>query len=149
MTLYHLRQTRCRRCEAEVQQLCWPWTGYVMSNGYGKWKGSTAHRVALALTLGRSIAVDKQAAHHCDNPPCCNPTHLYEATRLENMRDAVDRDRVRRGESNPASRLTAPQVHRIRSLRGLVTQRRIAVMFGVSQQTVAGIHLRQKWARLP
>jgi hypothetical protein len=21
MTLYHLRQTRCRRCEAEVQQL--------------------------------------------------------------------------------------------------------------------------------
>lgn len=31
--------------------------------------------------------------HTCDNPPCCNPAHLYRGTALDNARDRDTRGR--------------------------------------------------------
>jgi hypothetical protein len=31
--------------------------------------------------------------HHCDNPPCCNPLHLYAGTQRQNIHDAIARGR--------------------------------------------------------
>ncbi|WP_407069879.1 HNH endonuclease family protein, partial [Loigolactobacillus coryniformis] len=25
--------------------------------------------------------------HHCDNPPCCNPEHLFAGSNLDNIYD--------------------------------------------------------------
>lgn len=51
-----------------------------------------AHRVALTLATG----VDGHfACHHCDNPPCVNPGHLYWGDAKTNSEDMVRRGRAR------------------------------------------------------
>lgn len=72
---------------------CWEFTGYRMPNGYGKiGLGSRedgndlAHRVAWRLANG-PIPAGMDICHRCDNPPCCNPAHLFLGTRLDNMSD--------------------------------------------------------------
>jgi hypothetical protein len=73
---------------------CWPWTGPTDKQGYGKWTKNNehflAHRVALANVRpapGRGLL----ACHTCDNPPCCNPSHLYWGTPTDNRQDFVKR----------------------------------------------------------
>lgn len=74
---------------------CWVWTGPHDRKGYGRWSKTLAHRHSWELTYG-PIEGDLWALHHCDNPPCVNPDHLYLGTVIENTRDAVERGRVYR-----------------------------------------------------
>jgi len=41
-----------------------------------------------------AISSDLWVLHHCDNPPCVNPDHLYLGTVVENVRDAMERGRI-------------------------------------------------------
>lgn len=85
-------------------EACWPWTGRRQSKradgagGYGCFirggKTVYSHRWALELTLGRPLGPRMLACHTCDNPPCCNPAHLFEGTFTDNFRDAVAKGRV-------------------------------------------------------
>jgi hypothetical protein len=85
---------------------CWPWTGArLRSGGYGALRvggrrGRTCrtHVLALERKLGRSLRTGNWALHTCDNPPCCNPAHLYEVTPSGNARD---RDGRLRGKPPP------------------------------------------------
>lgn len=72
---------------------CWPWTGYTMASGYGRNRHGYTHRYALELALGRPLADGMESCHTCDNPPCCNPAHLFEGTRLDNERDKTAKGR--------------------------------------------------------
>jgi hypothetical protein len=77
---------------------CIPYAGNTNKGGYGllprKVHGSKlAHRAALAERLGRPVV--GFALHHCDNPPCVNPDHLYEGSAADNMADASRRGRTR------------------------------------------------------
>lgn len=84
---------------------CWPWQGELRSNGYGVCRVGArrhnAHRVAWSLHHGREP--DLQILHHCDNPSCCNPAHLYEGTQAENIRDMVQAGRARNGRTGSLS----------------------------------------------
>lgn len=70
---------------------CWPWTGRVDQRGYGKvhvphHRAMGAHRVAHTIAQRRYPA-GLEVCHHCDQPPCCNPHHLYAGTHRDNMAD--------------------------------------------------------------
>src|SRR5262245_29914462 len=73
---------------------CWPWRKSRNRNGYVNTKFlfngnvvSLAHRIAWTLTNG-DIPADMWVLHKCDNPPCCNPDHLFIGTAKDNNRDA-------------------------------------------------------------
>lgn len=69
---------------------CWLWTGARLKTGYGVLKRGgrvlKASRVAWALVKG-PIPDGLFVCHHCDNPPCVRPDHLFLGTHLDNMRD--------------------------------------------------------------
>jgi hypothetical protein len=75
---------------------CWVWTGRVNHKGYGKisWNGkeSRVHRVVYEHFRG-SVPEGLQVCHHCDNPPCCNPEHLFAGTALDNEWDKIAKGR--------------------------------------------------------
>lgn len=75
---------------------CWEWTrsrnrgyGHIGLNG----KVFRVPRVAYRIFVG-PIRKGKKILHKCDNPPCFNPTHLYQGTQQENLDDARRRSRI-------------------------------------------------------
>ena len=72
---------------------CWLWQASVTADGYGRMgiggpgnKRMLAHRVAWQLYVGK-IPDGMLVLHKCDNPPCCNPKHLFLGTDADNARD--------------------------------------------------------------
>ena len=96
---------------------CWPWRGGMTYEGYGialfDGKSTTAHRIAYILTHG-PIEPSLVVCHHCDNPPCCNPKHLFDGTQRDNIQDSVRKGH--RGNGYRAPKIARPQktngVHR-------------------------------------
>lgn len=85
---------------------CWEWTRSKATNGYGRITNSlSAHRAAYELFVG-PIPDGMQVCHRCDNPPCCNPAHLFLGTAADN---AHDRDAKGRGAFGP----NAPRLKRV------------------------------------
>lgn len=75
---------------------CWVIDGWHQKHGYGlfQFRGEQklAHRVAYELFVG-PIPDGLHVLHHCDNPPCCNPTHLWLGTHADNMADMARKGR--------------------------------------------------------
>jgi hypothetical protein len=90
---------------------CWPWTAGTYRKGYGQfnagppWHPNHAHRYAWIYTYGDPGEL--HVLHSCDNPPCCNPAHLFLGTNADNMADKVAKGRQR------TRTLTAEQVAEI------------------------------------
>lgn len=85
---------------------CWEWQGSRNEYGYGGFREDAptlrlwkAHRVAFMLTTGLALTSDDHICHYCDNPPCCNPNHLYLGDYRTNTADKMSKGRQSRGEA--------------------------------------------------
>jgi hypothetical protein len=141
---------------------CWLWTAGLWGSNkrfqYGKFfdgsKHITAHRFALAESLGRPLGKNQKALHHCDNCLCVRPDHLFEGTQLDNIRDMARKGRGKKawiigdcaGEKNAHAKLTRSQVEEIRSKAGTLQQAQIGELYGIKQAQVSKIVRRSCWA---
>ncbi len=133
---------------------CWPWTGARTECDYGQIRddGRTrkAHRVSWEIHNG-AIPVGSHVLHHCDNPPCVNPAHLFLGTHQDNMRDMktkgrADRANKARGEDCARARLSESDVTELRKLFSeRRTTRALSNQFNISMEQVRNIASRRHW----
>lgn len=159
---------------------CWIWTAAKDRLGYGRlgvrWpvkRSVLAHRISYALNFGEIPETGGHhgtcVCHHCDNPSCVNPRHLFLGTMTDNMSDKVRKGRQARGDSSGArakpesrprgarhhnSKLSDEAVAEIRSAYGGrwadgPTLDSLAEKFGVSRSTVADAVKGACWKHVP
>jgi len=78
---------------------CWGWSGCHNGAGYGVLRVEKKLRMATHVSLelaGVERPSDSHiACHHCDNPICTNPTHLFWGTHSDNTRDGYKKGRIK------------------------------------------------------
>ncbi len=148
---------------------CWEWTGAHSFGGYGQMsvpgpppqRPVRAHRISYELANG-PIPDGMCVLHHCDNPPCVRPDHLFLGTLRDNSQDMSSKgrsrrgrtaerpDRIKRGSELPQAQLTADDVRAIRaaydSSRGIY--RRLGRQYGVSWGTIRHVIMRETWRHI-
>lgn len=133
---------------------CWPYTEYCDHDGYGQFslnKGKClAHRLAYIIKYGYT---DLQICHSCDNPPCCNPKHLFAGSNQDNIRDLVRKGRhsslMNFGEAGSNAVLTEAKIKEIRSKHALgCTQATLATEYNVHKVTIFKVVNRKTWKHI-
>lgn len=136
---------------------CWEWTGTRLLRGYGRFAlrhnvKVVAHRYAYEYFRG-PIRSGLWCLHNCDNPPCCNPLHLFLGTHLDNMADMRRKDRHpgaalgrKRQDWNPYSKLTEDDVRVAREAYTLGTpQAHIATCLDVHPAHISRVVRGRSW----
>ena len=132
---------------------CWEWTAFRDKDGYGKlWLPGMSrgvHRISYELHF-EDIPKDTLVLHHCDNPACCNPQHLFLGTHQDNMSDKVHKGRQTSKEKHGMHKLSAEQVEEIRKrqrrfARGGDSSYKLAKEFGVNQAHISDIVNYKVW----
>jgi hypothetical protein len=102
------------------------------SGGYGLFlmgKNKRAHRITYEIANG-PIDLGLYICHHCDNPSCVNPAHLFAGTQYDNMQDSIAKGRFT-GFIIPAG-----DASKVAELLKAHTQEDVAKMYDVSRTTV-------------
>jgi hypothetical protein len=120
---------------------CWEWQWGRTKAGYGTvWDNDAkelllAHRVSYRFYKG-DITNNLHVLHRCDNPPCCNPSHLFLGTPKDNREDAFSKGRA----TIIGRKLTDEQAALIRyHFDSGVPQSKLANYFNVSPTTIFDI----------
>lgn len=102
--------------KVEKTEACWNWVGATSRRGYGAMnidnRTLQTHRVVYELTYG-TIPAGLCVCHHCDNPRCVRPDHLFLGTHADNMHDMVRKGRQRQR----THKQVAPKQKRERAVR--------------------------------
>lgn len=131
---------------------CWEWTAGT-SKGYGVFgfgHSSTflAPRISYAIEYGDPG--DDCVCHSCDNPPCCNPAHLWVGTKGDNNRDMYQKGRARptvpKGEKSHLAKLTEQDVRAIRKSNEL--HHILAERYGVCRSAIGMVKSRKSWKHI-
>jgi len=114
---------------------CWLWRWSLNKLGYGvigvRGRAVRAHRLSWELANG-PIPDGKVICHHCDNPRCVRPDHLFVGSHADNVADKVAKGRCPRGENAGPAKLTGAQAAEIRAARDAgESYASIAARFGV------------------
>jgi hypothetical protein len=155
-----------RKAEGEA---CWEWTasrGGTM--GYGRFAADgrnpgSASRFSWELHYG-PIPDGLFVCHHCDNPPCVRPDHLFLGDHRTNAADMVSKNRghnlpawikanpnryrlpaPKPGASNPSAKLTEQNVRDIRAAWPRESQNVLARRFGVTQGAIWSVLHHRTW----
>ena len=149
---------------------CWPWLAGTDGHGYGAFTVSpgqqrAAHVVAYELATGKMLEAGIFGCHTCDNPPCCNPAHVFPGTPADNAhdRDAKGRtargnaagarlhpERLLRGSKHGRAKLTDADIPVIRRLyeERRMSQQAIADEYNVSQVVISAVVRRVAWKHI-
>lgn len=140
--------------EKKAESECWEWIGSRDSKGYGKFfscedgshKLLIAHRIAYFLVNGVDPG-DAFVCHSCDNPPCCNPKHLWLGTMKDNVADMCKKNR----QGRACSTLSDNDVFMIRELwySRMFTQGEIGFMYKITKPAVCKIVNRNAFKHIP
>jgi hypothetical protein len=107
---------------------CWNWIGTKDRDGYGLFLVHVnpspdparicmhAHRYAWKVTYG-DFPDAKVVCHHCDNPSCVRPDHLFLGTIADNNRDRDLKGRTAKGDRHWRFGRKQPFQYRMRFVR--------------------------------
>jgi hypothetical protein len=146
--IYSDNKDRITRNVVVTDDGCWHWQKAVFRDSrppqsrYGlitavignRRRAALAHRVSYEAFVG-PIPPGMCVLHKCDNPPCCNPSHLFLGTPADNTKDCIKKNRRHStaGEFNGNSKLSTSDVLTIRRMYWVfkIPQKRIAADFGL------------------
>ena len=123
---------------------CWEWPVGSRKGGYGEVEiggvREGVHRLSYRVFVGE-IPGGKYVCHHCDNPRCVNPKHLFVGTQAANMQDASEKGRLRR-------KLTMEEVLKIKEgfQSGTNSITGVAKRLGVRRATIQSLVRGKTWA---
>lgn len=128
---------------------CWNWTGEMNSKGYGIYERckvrKVAHRWAWLLTHG-VLDESRCLLHKCDNPLCCNPSHLVPGTMKQNSEDMVKKRRNKYGTKHYRAKLDDEKVRTVRQLLAAGdSTTNIGKRFGVDSASIRDIRSGYSW----
>lgn len=100
---------------------CWAWTGRLNDKGYGLIDGRgerarrplLAHRISWILHIG-PVQKGMCICHHCDNPCCVRPSHLFVGTIGDNNRDAAQKGHFSTERRKQAGRENLKKANEVR-----------------------------------
>lgn len=151
--------TEIRRFWAKVKQggpdECWPWTATVNNKGYGqfglRYRLHGPHRISWMLEKGKDPG-RLFVCHKCDNPPCCNPRHLFLGTQFDNMKDMIAKGRADHSKNVAGSRVCTAKLDedRVREIWRLhlhegLGERKLGAQFGVTPPNIHAILSGKTW----
>jgi DNA invertase Pin-like site-specific DNA recombinase len=135
---------------------CWEWAGSTPEPGYGRiWingRYDGAHRAAWMIHHKREIPAGMQICHHCDNPRCVRPDHLFLGTVRDNSLDMMRKGRkpIFVGEETSNNKLTDEDVLELRRrYSNGETSTALANEFGVEGSCVTAAISGKHWGHLP
>ncbi len=134
---------------------CWEWKRSRQLSGHGsicfKIGVFRAHRVSYLAFKGE-IPKEMCVCHSCDNPPCCNPEHLWLGTKKDNSIDMWKKGRRAsfRGIKNGRAKLTEERVLILRENENNMEKlTSLSKDFGIDLATVYNVISRRTWNHIP
>jgi len=92
-----------------------------------------------------------KVCHHCDNPSCVRPDHLFLGTQADNVQDCVMKGRHKNpsqnGSRNPSAKLKEEDVLMLRQMASEgASANSLSIRFGVTPRTIRKIVSGTRWA---
>ena len=132
---------------------CWGWGNSSNNKGYGtvnvkkndgRWVPFLAHRLSWIIHNG-PIPDGLEVCHHCDNPVCTNPEHLFLGTHKENFSDQSKKGRSPLTGAKINYEIACQIREEYTGRRG--EQRVLAAKYGITQPQISVILSGRQWKR--